>query len=234
MKNGKALVEVEAVSKYYGVDKQKVAALADIKLEVYPGDFMTLSGPSGSGKTTLLNLIGALDRQDEGDIRILGRSLSRLNFDEMTEIRRHSIGFIFQSYNLIPVMTVLENAAFVLRLQNVPAEAAHKQALEALAAVGLQGMEKRFPNQLSGGQQQRVAVARAIAARPALLLADEPTANLDSKNAEELLETMEHLNREHGVTFVFSTHDPRVMQRAQRIIHMKDGRILEQTQRQVG
>ncbi len=220
-----ALVEVTAVSKYYGIGKQKVTALDKVDLTIQPGDFVALSGPSGSGKTTLLNLIGALDHQDEGEIKIQGLSLRDLNFNQMTELRRHRIGFIFQSYNLIPVMTVLENAAFVLSLQHVPPSEARQRAEEALATVGLTGMEQRFPNQLSGGQQQRVAVARALAARPALLLADEPTANLDSKNAEELLQTMQDLNEKHGVTFVFSTHDSRVMQRAHRVIPMKDGRM---------
>ena len=222
------LVRVENLTKTYQDGKQEITALAGINLDIFAKDFLALSGPSGSGKTTLLNLIGALDRPDRGEIRIEGISLSGMNFDQLTLLRRNKIGFIFQAFNLIPVMTALENTAFTMSLQKVDKREREARSREALAAVGLAGYEHRFSNQLSGGQQQRVAVARAIAARPALILADEPTANLDSRNANELLDLMQRLNEEQGITFVFSTHDHRIMERAHRIVPMKDGRITKE------
>lgn len=231
MTSAECLVKVKALSKTYGIETQKIYALQNISLEILRRDFVALCGPSGSGKTTLLNIMGALDKQDEGEIEIVGRSLSSLNTDQMTELRLHTLGFIFQSYNLIPVMTVLENASFILNLRRLPKEEVESRAHDALKILGLDGYEKRFPHQLSGGQQQRVAVARALAARPEILFADEPTANLDSKSAGELLDAMEMLNDQHHVTFVFATHDPRIMERAKRTVMMRDGHLIEDLRR---
>lgn len=226
MSDPKPLVRIEKIGKSYRDGKQSIKALDQIDLSIYARDFLALSGPSGSGKTTLLNLIGALDRPDEGEIFIQDAALSQMNFDQLTELRRHKIGFVFQAFNLIPVMTALENTAFTMSLQRIEASLRFEKARQALKAVGLEAYEKRFPHQMSGGQQQRVAVARAIAASPALVLADEPTANLDSRNATDLLDLMQSLNKDQGITFVFSTHDHRIMERARRIINMKDGRII--------
>jgi putative ABC transport system ATP-binding protein len=200
-----------------------VSALQNINLEVNRGDFMAICGPSGSGKTTLLNLIGALDLPSSGDIAIEGRSLVSMTSADQATLRKNRIGFIFQAFNLIPVMTALENAEFTMALQKLPKAERHQKAMEALRKVGLAGMEHRKPNQLSGGQQQRVAIARAIASEPAIILADEPTANLDSKTAENLLDLMKKLNSEQKVTFIFSTHDPMIMKLARRLVRLKDG-----------
>jgi putative ABC transport system ATP-binding protein len=189
------------------------------------GDFTVVSGPSGSGKTTLLNIMGALDVPTAGSVRMEGRELSSLNRTALAEIRRDRIGFVFQSYNLIPVLTAYENAEFVLAIQGVPTTERRERVMSILKNVGLEGMENRMPHELSGGQQQRVAIARAIVTNPAVVLADEPTANIDSHTAGSLLEMMEMLNHEKGVTFLFSTHDPRVMERAHRIIRLTDGNL---------
>ncbi|MBW2278925.1 MAG: ABC transporter ATP-binding protein, partial [Deltaproteobacteria bacterium] len=183
------------------------------------------SGPSGSGKTTTLNLIGALDAPTSGIVKLEGRDLGALSRSALSKLRRDRIGFVFQAYNLVPVLTAFENAEIVLALQGVDAARRKERVMKLLAEVGLEGMEHRRPDQLSGGQQQRVAIARAIAANPAVVLADEPTANVDSETAEKLLAIMERLNQERGVTFIFSTHDPRVMERARRIVHMVDGNV---------
>ncbi len=222
------IVRVRQVSKSYGGDQSSaaVAALTDINLDVMKGEFLALSGPSGSGKTTLLNLIGALDTPTMGTVMIENRVLGQMNKSDLSMLRRNRIGFVFQAYNLIPIMTALENAEFTLALQRRPKHERIALAMQALKQVGLGEMASRLPRELSGGQQQRVAIARAIAPQPAIILADEPTANLDSKSAVSLLDIMQDLNSRLGVTFIFSTHDPRVIERARRIVPMVDGRIV--------
>ena len=219
------VISLESVSKVYRVGKIEVPALTDVSLRVKKGDFDAVCGPSGSGKTTLLNIIGALDVPSGGQVWLEGKDLSVLGRAELSRIRRDRIGFVFQAYNLIPVLTAYENAEFVLAIQGVPAEERRKRSMLMLQEVGLEGLEGRRPDELSGGQQQRVAIARAIVTDPAVVLADEPTANLDSHTADSLLDMMELLNRQKGITFLFSTHDPRVMERARRIIRLVDGRL---------
>ncbi len=221
------IVVVKKVSKTYRQGALSVNALVDVDLEIEPQDFAVLAGPSGSGKTTLLNLIGGLDRPSSGQILVGGRLISTLKGRELAELRLRHIGFVFQAYNLIPVLTAYENAEYVLLLQGVAEAERRRRVEEVLAAVGLSGLEDRRPAELSGGQQQRVAVARAIAAAPDLVLADEPTANLDSKTALELIQLMKELNQKRNVTFVISSHDARVIERADRVITMEDGRIVE-------
>jgi putative ABC transport system ATP-binding protein len=191
-----------------------VYALKYVSLEINPGEFTVLMGPSGSGKTTLLNLIGALDLPTEGEVYIQQKALTQLSHQQRTSLRRDHIGFIFQAYNLLPVLSAYENAEFVLLAQGVPASERKKEVYGLLEAVGLQGLENRRPLELSGGQQRRVAIARAIAGSPALILADEPTANLDSQTGQNLINLMKRLNQERGLTFVFATHDPQVMEAA--------------------
>ncbi len=219
------IVELTRVSKVYRQGKLEVYALRDLSLVIEAGEFTAVCGPSGSGKTTLLNVIGALDRPSSGTICIEGQELGEMSQRERSHLRRDRIGFVFQAYNLMPVLSAYENAEMVLSLQGVEPEVRRKQVMRVLAEVGLEGLEDRRPDELSGGQQQRVAIARAIASQPAVVLADEPTANLDSENAIHLLDIMEKLNRERGVTFLFSTHDPRVMERARRLIRVVDGQI---------
>jgi len=214
------------VSKTYLQGKLVVAALQDIDLSVQAGAFVALAGPSGSGKTTLLNLIGSLDSPDSGQIVVNGQDYSSLSPAQMAELRLQSIGFVFQSYNLIPVLTAIENVEYVMLLQSVPKEQRRQRALKVLEEVGLQGMEERRPAELSGGQQQRVAVARAVASNPSIVLADEPTANLDSSTGEGLLGMMKDMNQKSGVTFIFSTHDQMVMDFANRVVTIRDGRIM--------
>lgn len=220
-----AVVKIVGATKTYRQGMIDVEALRGIDLTVERGDFLAFAGPSGSGKTTLLNLIGALANPTTGKILIDGADLKSMKKSKLSELRLRRIGFVFQAYNLIPVLTAYENAEFVLLLQGVDESARREKVMKLLKTVGLEGLEDRFPRELSGGQQQRVAIARAIAAEPAIVLADEPTANLDSKTAAQLLDTMEELNREHGVTFLFSTHDPAVMRRAKTLVHLRDGRI---------
>ena len=220
-----SVVELEQVTKVYQQGDQQVDALRGITLTVSSGEFTALSGPSGSGKTTALNLIGALDTPTSGTVRLEGADLGTLNRKELSHLRRDRIGFVFQAYNLLPVLSAYENAEIVMAVQGVAEAERKERVMELLARVGLEGLENRRPSELSGGQQQRVAIARAIAAKPAVVLADEPTANVDSSTAESLLEMMETLNRDNGVTFLFSTHDPRVMARARRLIRLVDGRI---------
>jgi putative ABC transport system ATP-binding protein len=220
-----ALLELIELRKVYRQGSVEVEALRGLSLQVAKGEFTAICGPSGSGKTTLLNLIGALDTPTSGRVLLEGRDLASLSRREASELRRDRIGFVFQAYNLIPVLTAAENAEIVLSLQGVDPAKRRARVLELLAAVGLEGLEDRKPDELSGGQQQRVAIARAIAAEPAIVLADEPTANVDSETANMLLELMERLNREQGITFLFSTHDPRVMERARRIARVVDGQI---------
>jgi putative ABC transport system ATP-binding protein len=219
------IVELRDLHKHYQQGELEVKAVDNVSLTIEKGDFAALCGPSGSGKTSILNLIGGLDSVTSGKVILEGTDLSALKNGELAEIRKNRIGFVFQAYNLIPVMTAYENAAFVLDLQGVDPAVSRAQVMKTLADVGLAGLEDRRPDQMSGGQQQRVAIARAIVTQPAIVLADEPTANVDSKTAESLLDLMETLNREQGVTFLFSTHDQHVMDRAKRIIHILDGQV---------
>lgn len=219
------IVTCRGVTKTYGSGELAVHALRDVDLDILPGDFATLAGPSGSGKTTLLNMIGALDPPTSGEVTIDGQALGSLSKSQLSDLRLTKVGFVFQSYNLIPVLSARENIEFVLELQGCPASERQTRAMEALTDVGLGGMETRRPGAMSGGQQQRVAVARALVARPAIVLADEPTANLDSQTALELVELMYRLNQEHGTTFLMGTHDPRVMEHSKRHIEILDGKI---------
>lgn len=220
-----AIVNIEHTSRIYRQNSVSVKALDDVSVTIEAGEFTTLVGPSGSGKTTLLNQIGALDEPSFGRIRIDGQEITGLNRNKRTVLRLWKIGFVFQEYNLIGVLSAQENVEYVLMLRGAPFRERRQQARRILAEVGLEGLETRLPTELSGGQQQRVAVARAIVSKPAIVLADEPTANLDSKTGAALLDMMRRMNEEHGVTFVFSTHDPMVMERARRVVHLKDGRI---------
>ena len=225
MAGNEYVIKLDSVSRVYRQGDQAVHALDHVSLRIRPGEMVVVAGPSGSGKTTLLNVAGGLDRPTEGKVWLEEHDLTSMSRRALAQLRLHAIGFVFQAYNLIPVLSAEENAEFILLLRGVPAAARRAKVRAALEAVGLQGLEHRRPHQLSGGQQQRVAVARAIVAEPALVLAYEPTANLDSVAATALLDLMVILNREQGTTFLFSTHDPRVMQRARRVIKMMDGRI---------
>ena len=219
------VIVTEGVTKVYAADGIPVNALAGIDLTIRSGEFTALMGPSGSGKTTFLNIISGLDAPTEGKVWLSGRVLSDMSGNELSDFRRDNIGFIFQAYNLIPVLTVEENVEYIMLLQRVPKAERHERVMAMLEAVGLQGFADRNPTQLSGGQQQRVAIARAMVSEPEIILADEPTANLDSKTGAELLTMMNSLNLETGVTFVFSTHDPMVMESARRLITLRDGQI---------
>lgn len=220
-------VETVDLGRTYRQGGQEVRALSHVNLRVEPRELVVLAGPSGSGKTTLLNLIGAIDRPSYGEVKIDGLELSSLDAGQRARVRREHIGFVFQAYNLLPVLSALENAELVLELQGLPRRECAERAERVLRAVGLGELLSRRPGALSGGQQQRVAVARAIASAKTLVLADEPTANLDSKSAEALLDLMLELNRERGLTFLFSSHDPRVIARAHRVIHLEDGQIVK-------
>ncbi|ACL02298.1 ABC transporter related [Desulfatibacillum aliphaticivorans] len=219
-------VSVSDVSKIYMQGDVKVTALNKVSLNVDAGEFVALAGPSGSGKTTLLNLIGGLDEPDGGKISVNGKDFANMSSGDLAELRLSQIGFVFQSYNLIPVFTAEENVEYILQLQGVGKAERKEKARAMLDDVGLEGKYDRKPAQLSGGQQQRVAVARALVSDPTLILADEPTANLDSVTGESLLRTMREMNQKHGVTFIFSTHDSMVMNAAKRLVSMKDGAIV--------
>jgi len=219
------IVNVEKASRVYRQDSIAVKALDEVSVTIEAGEFTTLVGPSGSGKTTLLNQIGALDEPDSGRIQVAGEEITGLSRKKRTLLRLWKVGFVFQEYNLIGVLSAQENVEYVLMLRGVPFRERRAEARRILVEVGLQGLERRLPHELSGGQQQRVAVARAIVSKPAIVLADEPTANLDSTTGAALLDLMRKLNAEHGITFVFSTHDPMVMERARRVIHLRDGRV---------
>jgi putative ABC transport system ATP-binding protein len=221
------IVSIQGVTRDYAQGSHTVHALRGVDLTIEAGEFMALMGPSGSGKTTLLNLMGGLDIPTSGSVAVEGTELSTLSPGVLSDLRRDRLGFVFQAYNLVPVLTAVENVEMVLLLRGVSARERRERAIKTLAAVGLEGLEGRRPNELSGGQQQRVAVARAITGRPALVLADEPTANLDSKSSSELIELMARLNQDDGVTFVFATHDPRVMAAAKRVVWMEDGQVKE-------
>ena len=220
-------VLLNSISKIYQERDIKVPALMDTSLEIKPGEFVVLAGPSGSGKTTLLNIMGTLDRPDSGRVYLDGLEVSGLPSNTLAEIRLKKIGFIFQSYNLIDVLTARENVEYVLLLQGMDSGIRRKKSMAILKAVGLEELSERKPYQMSGGQGQRVAVARAVVAEPQLVLADEPTANLDSKTGEHLIDLMESFSQSHRITFIIASHDPMVIRRAGRIIQMKDGRILE-------
>ncbi len=225
------IVELREVSRVYHQGEFEIRALDGLSLAIEAGEFAALCGPSGSGKTTALNLIGALDAPDSGTITLQGRDIGGISRTERSELRRDKLGFVFQAYNLIPVLTAFENAELVLMLQGMPDKERRERVMAVLEAVGLGELANRRPDELSGGQQQRVAIARAIATRPALVLADEPTANLDTATAESLLDVMEKLNREQGVTFLFSTHDQKVMDRARRIVRLRDGKLVADERR---
>jgi len=203
-----------------------VQALVDVDFDLSTGEFVSLAGPSGSGKSTLLNLIGGLDRPTSGEVRVDGVALSTLNEAELSDLRLNKIGFVFQAYNLIPVLSARENVEFIMQLQGVSVTERRERAAEMLDSLGIGDLAERRPGELSGGQQQRVAVARAIVTHPVLLLADEPSANLDSKTTEELLQLLTRINREHGVTILTATHDPVVMSYASRHVELRDGRIV--------
>ena len=219
-------VELKDVKKTYRMGPIEVPALRGINLQVAAGEFLAIAGPSGCGKTTLLNIIGGLDRADTGEVLVEGKNLQLLSSGELARLRLRRLGFVFQAYNLLPVLTALENAEFTLLLQGVPSKQRIAKVEKLFSEIGLGGLEGRRPGALSGGQQQRVAVARAMVTEPALILADEPTANLDSVTATALLEVMEQLNRSHGTTFAYATHDPLVMERAHRLIRLRDGQIV--------
>ncbi len=226
-----AVATLRDVSRHYATTAGPVKALDGVTMDIRRGEVLAIAGPSGSGKSTLLGLVGALDRPTGGEICVEGRNLAQLSAREAAILRRDRIGFVFQAYNLVPVLTALENVEYVMVLQGRSKTARQQRARQILAEVGLGELVDRRPGELSGGQQQRVAVARALAAEPALILADEPTANLDSATAAALLDMMVALNRQHGTTFVFSTHDPAVMQRADRVVHLRDGRISSEERR---
>jgi putative ABC transport system ATP-binding protein len=213
----------ESLRKNYQQGDRVIKALDGVSLEIEQGSFLCLSGPSGSGKTTLLNTIGGLDKLDSGQITIDGQRVDLLGKGDLADLRLYHIGFVFQAYNLIPVLTAQENVEFVMQVQGVPAKERKSRAIAILGEVGLEGMENRRPAELSGGQQQRVAVARAIVSRPRLMLADEPTANLDTASMSSLMEQFVSLNQNHDVTFIIATHDVRVMAYAKRQIVMEDG-----------
>jgi len=225
-------VSCRKLNKVFAQGELAVHALSDVDLEIASGGFVCLSGPSGSGKTTLLNMIGGLDRPSDGEITVAGQRIDRMSQSDLAELRLQHIGFVFQAYNLIPVLSARENVEFVMQLQGVPASERLRLAMAILHEVGLDGMENRRPGELSGGQQQRVAVARAIVSKPALILADEPTANLDSVTAEKLMQQMRELNARIGTTFVISTHDKMVMSFAKRLIKLHDGKIVDDIRQQ--
>ena len=219
------MIKVENVTKDYTVGQTKVHALRGVSLQIERGEFLSIAGPSGSGKTTLLNLIGCLDKATTGEIYVAEEAVSKKNKKELALLRRQRLGFVFQSFNLIPVLSAYENVSFALSLLGINGEEIRKRTYAILGEVGLTGMENRLPGELSGGQQQRVAVARALIKEPDVVLADEPTANLDSDTGREILDLMVDLNKKHGTTFVFSTHDQMVMDFAQRLERLHDGEI---------
>ena len=220
-----AAVRTEGVWKVFTQEAEEVQAVRGVTLRVERGEFTALAGPSGSGKTTLLNLIGGLTRPTRGQVWVAGQDVAGMSSQQLARLRLEQVGFIFQAYNLLPVLTALENAEFPMLLQGIDIEERQARVRELFARTGLEGLEDRRPGKLSGGQQQRVAVVRAVAGKPALVLADEPTANLDSHSSEALLDMMAELNRDLGVTFVFATHDGHVMERSRRLVRMVDGQI---------
>ena len=224
------VIELKNLSKIYNPETIPVRAINDVTLSVKEGEFTAIVGPSGCGKTTLLNMIGGLDISSEGSVDIGGVSINEMSESELTAFRLQHIGFVFQAYNLIPVLTAKENIEFIMVLQNIDAKTMQERSDDLLDRMGIRNQRDRRPSELSGGQQQRVAVARALAARPKFVLADEPTANLDSGSTEALLDIMAKLNKEEKITFIFSTHDQRVIDRAKRIIKLVDGEIVSDEQ----
>jgi putative ABC transport system ATP-binding protein len=220
--------------KTYRQGEQDIKALDHVTIDIAAGGFVCLSAPSGGGKTTLLNAIGGLDKPDSGEVYIAGQRIDTMAKGELAELRLRQIGFVFQAYNLIPVLSARENVEFVMEMQGLPAAERRARSAAILEEVGLAGLEDRRPAEMSGGQQQRVAVARAIVSHPALVLADEPTANLDSRTSDELMELFRELNEHHKTTFVIATHDKRVMSYARRLVRMLDGRIVDDTVQHAG
>ena len=220
-----SLIETTELCRYFGNEETRVNALKQVSLTIEEGEFTAIIGPSGSGKTTLLHLIGGLDNPSSGVVELSGINIADMSGSELSDFRRDHIGFVFQSYNLIPVLSAAENIEYIMLLQGVSTSARKKRVKDMLHTVGLDGLGDRRPAQLSGGQQQRVAVARAMASNPDIILADEPTANLDSKTGISLIEVMRELNQTLHMTFVFSTHDEKIMERATRLIHLHDGEI---------
>jgi len=221
------VIEIKELYKIYTETEVEVKAVNGVNLSFEEGEFAAIVGPSGSGKTTLLNMVGGLDAPTSGSVIIDGTDISTLSSKKMIDFRMNNIGFVFQAYNLIPVLTAKENAAFIMQLQNKPKAEREQRIAELFTAIGIEGKENIRPNRLSGGQQQRVAVARALASKPKFILADEPTANLDSKSTADLLDIMHKLNKEEKITFIFSTHDQRVIDRAERVITLEDGKVIE-------
>jgi putative ABC transport system ATP-binding protein len=219
------LIAARSVTKVYRDNGVPVHAIRGIDLTIKKGEFTAIVGPSGSGKTTFLNIISGLDQPSQGEVWLAGKKISEMSGRELSDFRRDHIGFIFQAFNLIPVLTVEENVEYIMLLQGVPKQKRHQRVIEILKELGLSDFMGRLPTRLSGGQQQRVAVARAMVSHPSLILADEPTANLDSKTGGELLDMMRQLNQKSGMTFVFSTHDKKIMERARRLVTLKDGLI---------
>jgi putative ABC transport system ATP-binding protein len=219
------MITIRDLHKTYVAGDTRVRALRGVSLDIRKGEFISIAGPSGSGKTTLLNIVGCIDSADSGEVEISGQAVLDLDKDGQAEFRRDNLGFVFQSYNLIPVLTAFENVAFSLNLLGVDDREVRDRTMEILREVGLEGMEDRRPSRLSGGQQQRVAIARALVKDPQIILADEPTANLDSHTGQEVLDLMKDMNVRHGSTFIFSTHDSMVMDYADRLVMLHDGRI---------
>jgi len=219
------IIEVSSISKYYGENETRITALKSISINFKKGEFTAIAGPSGSGKTTLLNLMSGLDVPSKGSILLAGKAISKMSGNELSDFRRDHIGLIFQSFNLLPVLTAAENIEYIMLLKGIDKKKRQKRTSAILAEVGLGDKGDRFPAQLSGGQQQRVAVARAIVSDPDIILADEPTANLDSATGSGLIDMMRNLNKKTGKTFIFSTHDTMIMERAKRLVIVKDGEI---------
>ena len=230
----KPVIVVERVSKSYHLDHTEVRALQDLDIRIEEGEFTALAGPSGSGKTTLLNIIGCIDKPDKGRLVLDGVDVTEHSLNSLARVRRERLGYIFQLFNLIPVLTAYENVEYPLLLTSMPAAERRKRVETLLERVGLGAKRKNKPAQLSGGERQRVAIARALVSSPAAVLADEPTANLDSVTSGEILDLMQELNRERGVVFLFSTHDPRIVAKARRVVRLMDGKIFEDTQAQAG
>lgn len=223
-----AIVSIRNVIKEYKLGNVVVPALRGVSLEVFPGEFISIAGPSGSGKTTLLNLIGCVDTATKGIVEVAGRDTSKLSDKELTNLRLLTIGFIFQSFNLVNVLSVMQNVEFPLLLQRTMSEKDRRdRVMSLLERVGIQNYANHRPNELSGGQRQRVAIARALVTRPQLVLADEPTANLDSKTGQNIIDLMKEMNKQDGTTFIFSTHDAQVMSHAEAIVRMADGQVLD-------
>jgi putative ABC transport system ATP-binding protein len=231
MSESTAAVRTEGLWKVFEHDGIRVEAVRDLSITIDPGEFVVLAGPSGSGKTTLLNMLGGLTRPTEGRVWIDGLDITEMSERKLAHLRLERLGFVFQAYNLLPVLTALENAEFTLLLRDVPPEQRRERVEKLFDRIGLEGLEDRRPGKLSGGQQQRVAVARAVVGEPSLVLADEPTANLDTATSTALIDLMAELNRDLGTTFVFATHDTRLMDRARRVVRLVDGAIVDDDRR---